>query len=333
MVQQLDQFSTYCRNLGLLVLQESFKQHKSTLDETLLIHLLNLNREQLIELTSRLQGYGKIIKEIKYKNLHKKANQIKCQLVKYIQNLVLNQIISMNNIYQMKRIKQLKEMRMHIQTLNYKKEQKLELNSPAHIRLNNYAIDSKIKLQIVQELNQKQELKDCTFKPSINTKSIGRNQSAENPFDRLYQNALTQRNNTPKNNEDSQFTYRPQLISSPMKLQQFEGISVEDRLYNHHFEKINNVALKQEELQQMELEQCTFTPAINHQGNVKQNEKVFERLYNHSSVKSISDVKDHSISHMNKNQSLQQKNRNRIRINTYLNFNWNPIHLQIILRT
>ncbi|CAD8167538.1 unnamed protein product [Paramecium pentaurelia] len=316
MVQYLNEFSTYCRNLGLLALQESFKLQKSTLEETLLMHLITLNREQLIQLSTRIvriwnNNNGDQKQESPLESQQRKMS---------ISEIHTKSSSQLNHLYEQHILNEENQIVKRDQQINHlmkectfkpqitKKSQNLELNSPAHIRLNNYAMDSKIKLQIVQELNQKQELKDCTFKPSINTKSISNNQSVENPFDRLYQNALTQRNRTPRNNEDSSFTYRPQLISSPMKLQQQDGISVEERLYNHHFEKMNNMALKQEELQQIELDQCTFTPVINNQGNQRQNEKVFKRLYNHSSVKSVSDVKEHSISHMNKkSESLIKK--------------------------
>ncbi|CAD8183245.1 unnamed protein product [Paramecium pentaurelia] len=316
MVSYLNEFSTYCRTVGLLGLQESFKQQQSTLEETLLMHLITLKREQLIELSTRIVR----IWNINNRDQKQGSSQENQQRKMSVSDMYTKSSSQLNHLYEQHILNEENQIVKRDQQINHlmkectfkpqisKKSQKLELNSPAHIRLNNYAMDSKIKLQIVQELNQKQELKDCTFKPSINIKSIGNNQSVENPFDRLYQNALTQRNKTPRNNEDSQFTYRPQLISSPIKLQQFEGISVEERLYNHHFEKMNNVAMKQEELQQIELEQCTFTPVINQYGNSRQNEKVYERLYNHSSVKSVSDVKDHSISHINKkSESLIKK--------------------------
>ncbi|CAK85931.1 unnamed protein product (macronuclear) [Paramecium tetraurelia] len=316
MVSYLNEFSTYCRSVGLLALQESFKEQKSTLEETLLMHLITLKREQLIELSTRIVRIWSINNRDQKQGSSQESQQRKMS----VSEMHTKSSSQLNHLYDQHIFNEENQIVKRDQQINLlmkectfkpqitKKSQKLELNSPAHIRLNNYAMDSKIKLQIVQELNQKQELKDCTFKPSINFKSIGNNQSVENPFDRLYQNALTQRNKTPRNNEDSQFTYRPQLISSPIKLQQQEGISVEERLYNHHFEKMNNMALKQEELQQNELDQCTFTPAINQQGNCRQNEKVFERLYNHSSVKSVSEVKDHSISHINKkSESLIKK--------------------------
>ncbi|CAK74380.1 unnamed protein product (macronuclear) [Paramecium tetraurelia] len=316
MVQYLNEFSNFCRNVGLLAQKEQFKMQKSTLEETLLMHLITLNREQMIELSARIvriwnnnNGDQKQESPLESQQRKMSVSEIHTKSSSQLNHLYEQHILNEENQI-VKRDQQINHLMKEctFKPQITKKSQKLELSSPAHIRLNNYAMDSKIKLQIVQELNQKQELKDCTFKPSINTKSIGNNQSVENPFDRLYQNALSQRNKTPRNFEDSSFTYRPQLISTPMRLQQQEGISVEERLYNHHFEKMNNMVLKQEELQQIELDQCTFAPAINQQSNCRQNEKVFERLYNHSSVKSVSEVKDNSISHMNKkSESLIKK--------------------------
>lgn len=129
------------------------------------------------------------------------------------------------------------------------------MNAPVHERLSKFGSDKRIKHQISMEIKAKNELKACTFRPQVNQSAT----LGGDPFDRLYNNAITQRMK-PAKVEEEHYSHQPQLISAPVHPTEYLSVPVEERLYNKFLDHQQNLLQKQEEVYEKEVRECTFTP-------------------------------------------------------------------------
>ncbi|CAD8117700.1 unnamed protein product [Paramecium sonneborni] len=316
MVQFVNEFIEYCRIIGILEKDQIFESTFDDLGQILFMHLVTLNKQSLIDLSNRISQIWlmkqNISKPIPYHNNSKqlttrsKHSQSTPQDSKSLQSTNNQSTVYLYDQYINKEEKkivqsqkviedQLKECTFQPQIS--KKSQQLDTTAPVYERLSKFGYDQRMKHQISMEIKTKSELKQCTFRPQVN-QSISKTSEGD-PFSRLYQNALSQRQQKPISQEKI-YPFKPQLISQPIEQQEYLSIPVEDRLYNHFFDQQQQLVQLQQNESQAQLDECTFTPNINqyasHQQGSEQKIKVFERLYNKSSaIKSASGIKEQNL--------------------------------------
>ncbi|CAD8118250.1 unnamed protein product [Paramecium sonneborni] len=317
MVQFVNEFIEYCSIIGILEKDQNFEQIHDDLGQMLFMHLVTLNRQSLIELSNRIsqiwlmnQNITKPIvtsnsaKQFTTRSKHSQStpqesksmqssnNQSTCYLYDQYINKEEKKIEQSQKVIE----NQLKECTFKPQIS--KKSHQLDTMAPVYERLSKFGNDQRMKYQISMDIKTKSELKQCTFRPQVNHNSSLKTLESD-PFSRLYQNALSQRQSKPIIQEKI-YPFKPQLISQPIEQQEYLSIPVEDRLYNHFFDQQQQLVLLQQNESQAQLDDCTFIPNINqytsHQQGSEQKIKVFERLYNKSSaIKSASGIKEQNL--------------------------------------
>ncbi|CAD8207648.1 unnamed protein product [Paramecium octaurelia] len=312
MVQFVNEFVEFCRTIGILEKDQTFESTQDDLSQMLFMHLVTLNRQSLIDLSNRVSQIW-LMQQTNPKPIHpnsakqfttrSKHSQSTPQESKSLSNSNNQSTVYLYDQYIKKEEKQIMHQQKVIedqlkectfQPQISKKSQQLDTTAPVYDRLSQFGYDQKMKHQISMEIKTKSELKQCTFRPQVNH-SFSKILEGD-PFSRLYQNALSQRQPKPVSQEKT-YSFKPQLVSQPIGQQEYLSIPVEERLYNHFFDQQQQLVQQQENESQAKLDECTFTPSINQYGSAQQGSeqkmRVFDRLYNKSSaVKCASEIKE-----------------------------------------
>ncbi|CAD8110242.1 unnamed protein product [Paramecium sonneborni] len=170
-------------------------------------------------------------------------------------------------------------------SVNKSKLSQMGLNDTCE-RLYQDGISQKVKKEYFEQEKYKQDLRECTFKPQINSDNLGSNDTEV--FDRLYKTQLACKNNfseTKQKQEVSQCTFTP-CINKQQSVSNYQPIEqIFDRLYQESINRNNMKLSLVPTSEEKEFQQCTFKPQISFRQLDRSGEDIFVRLHNESAEK------------------------------------------------